>query len=86
MCDGTYQYPTKGGNAIKLDSPLILICGNASIETVYPKAHKFIQARFIETCLDTKGTLPVTVLAPSPKKTRDMEPKDIMDIQKLQEN
>lgn len=28
MCDGTYQYPSKGGASIKLDKPTILICGN----------------------------------------------------------
>ena len=56
MCDGTYQYPIKGGNAEALDKPLIVICGNAPIKTVYPKAHQFITARFIEICLDPEET------------------------------
>jgi hypothetical protein len=52
MCDGTYQYPVKGGNATALNKPIVIICGNAPIKTVYPKAHQFIEARFIELCLD----------------------------------
>lgn len=85
MCDGTYQYPTKGGTAQALDKPIIIICGNAPIEAVYPKAHRFIKARFIEICIDPKETLPVTVFRPPPK-SRDIELKDIKDQETLQAN
>lgn len=85
MCDGTYQYPTKNGTAQTLDKPIILICGNASIETVYPKAHQFIRARFIEIELDPRGTLPVTATRSSPRR-RDIELKDIKDQEPLEAN
>lgn len=85
MCDGTYQYPTKNGTAMTLDRPIILICGNASIESVYPKAHQFIRARFIEIELDPRGTLPVTATRSSPRR-RDIELKDIKDQETLEAN
>ena len=46
MCDGTYAYPTKGGSAIQLSNPYMIICANAPACTVYPNAHPFILARF----------------------------------------
>lgn len=48
MCDGTYPYPRKNGGAIRPDKPIIIICGNASIETVYPKTAHLVHSRFIE--------------------------------------
>lgn len=38
MCDGTYQYPTKGGSSIKLTKPTILICGNKNPQDIYTTA------------------------------------------------
>ena len=38
MCDGTYKYPNKYGGPTRLNAPLVLICANASIDTVYPNA------------------------------------------------
>lgn len=52
MCDGTYAYPVKGSAPIYLDNPVIIICGNASIDTVYPNAAKFIKARFNQVRVD----------------------------------
>ena len=46
MCDGTYAYPSKHGAKVILKNPLIIICGNAPPEQVYPKAHPFILSRF----------------------------------------
>ena len=61
MCDGTLQYPTKGGEPLSLEKPLILICGNASIDSVYPNKGQFLKARFIEICLDPEETPPPQV-------------------------
>lgn len=52
MCDGTYQYPTKSSAATILQQPLLIVCGNASIKSVYPKAHTWVSARFIEVNVD----------------------------------
>ena len=46
MCDGTYAYPSKHGAKVILKNPIVIICGNAPPDQVYPKAHPFIQARF----------------------------------------
>lgn len=51
MCDGTYQYPKKGGNPVQADM-ILLICGNAHPENVYPNAYPFIEARFNVVCVD----------------------------------
>ena len=45
MCDGTYQYPQKGGPA-KTIAAYIIICGNKHPAEVYPNHWPFIQARF----------------------------------------
>lgn len=53
MCDGTYQYPVKGGNAFVLNTPVLLVCGNRSPLDIYDsKHHELIQARFVINCLD----------------------------------
>lgn len=52
MCDGTYQYPTKGAMPTLIRKPLIIIASNRSIVDVYPKFHQFASARFTEICLD----------------------------------
>ena len=38
MCDGTYKYPNKYGGPTRLNGPIVLICANASIDSVYPNA------------------------------------------------
>lgn len=58
MCDGTYAYPTKGGAPVTLDKPLLLICGNAKIEEVYPNAYQYIKARFIQIRVDPAFVAP----------------------------
>lgn len=52
MCDGTYQYPSKGGASIRLKQPTIVICGNKNPEEMYPNAFKYIEARFNVLCAD----------------------------------
>lgn len=54
MCDGNYQYPTKGGQSIKLNKPTLLICGNKHPMDLYPNAYKYIEARFIVINLDNE--------------------------------
>lgn len=54
MCDGTYQYPTKGGTPVQLTQPLIIICGNSPPQEVYPKKHPFVTARFKVIQVDKK--------------------------------
>lgn len=47
MCDGSYQYPIKGvAVPISLKDPILLCCGNAHPETVYPQAWHLIYERF----------------------------------------
>lgn len=58
MCDGTYQYPSKGGQSIKLNKPYILICGNKHPEELYPNAYKYIEARFTVINLDQEEKKP----------------------------
>ena len=45
MCDGTFQYPSKGGNAVRVEM-ILIVCSNAPPHYVYPKAFPFIEARF----------------------------------------
>ena len=64
MCDGTYQYPTKGSSAVRLADPIIVICSNMTPERVYCNAAlkeqaderkqtlSLINARFNVHCLD----------------------------------
>lgn len=47
MCDGTYQYPIKGGDAKGLALTLV-VCGNSAPEQVYPNRYPLVQARFQE--------------------------------------
>ena len=61
MCDGTYQYPNKGSAPTKLDNPIIIVCGNAPIDELYPNKGQFLKARFIEICLDPEETPPPPV-------------------------
>lgn len=49
MCDGTYHYPTKGGNSTRLTKPTIIICSNQPPDSIYPNQLTFLQARFITT-------------------------------------
>lgn len=53
MCDGNYQYPSKGGHAVKCRAT-ILMCGNKNPIELYPKAWKYIDARFNIMCLDVQ--------------------------------
>ena len=48
MCDGTYQYPVKGGSPVQLSTPILIVCANKPPEEVYtdPKNHPLINARF----------------------------------------
>lgn len=46
MCDGTWMYPVKGGTAIMLAEPIILVAANKPIDEVYPNDHLLIKARF----------------------------------------
>jgi Geminivirus Rep catalytic domain. len=54
MCDGTYQYPTKGGSPITCPGVIIVLAGNKPMEEVYtdPKNHPLIKARFNVINLD----------------------------------
>jgi len=56
MCDGNYMYPSKGGHAVKC-SATILMCGNKDPKELYPKAWKYIDARFNVLCLDYDRTI-----------------------------
>lgn len=51
MCDGNYQYPTKGGAAVMCKS-IILVCGNKDPRDLYPNAWQYVDARFNVICLD----------------------------------
>ncbi len=52
MCDGTYMYPSKGGQSIKLTKPTILVTGNKDPREVYPNTYALIEARFNVMCAD----------------------------------
>lgn len=52
MCDGNYQYPSKGGEAIKLKKPLIIICSNKPMQELYPNACVYLEARFNQLNVD----------------------------------
>jgi Geminivirus Rep catalytic domain. len=54
MCDGTYQYPVKGGSPITCPGVIIVLAGNKAMEEVYtdPKNHPLIKARFNVINLD----------------------------------
>ena len=54
MCDGTYQYPIKGGSPITCPGVIIVLAGNKPMEEVYtdPKNHPLIKARFNVINLD----------------------------------
>ena len=54
MCDGTYKYPTKGGQAIKLSKPLIVCCSNKPPSALYPNTYQYLLARFQFINLDPK--------------------------------
>lgn len=51
MCDGTYAYPTKGGNQVRLKKPTIIVCSNLAPGDVYPNCMPYVNARFITTKL-----------------------------------
>ena len=54
MCDGTYQYPAKGGPSVKpTDHPIVIACGNKHPEEMYSNTYKYIEARFNVICVDT---------------------------------
>lgn len=46
ICDGTYPFPTKGGNPVTLKNPILLVGSNKPPEEVYPNDHPLIKARF----------------------------------------
>lgn len=46
MADGTYLYPVKCGRAVKLNDPIIIICGNISPQCLHPNKFNLIEARF----------------------------------------
>ncbi len=47
MCDGSFIYPSKGGTAIKLTKPTIIVMSNLPPEKVYNSdLQAYIQARF----------------------------------------
>lgn len=52
MCDGTWQYPYKGGEPVQLQDPIILVGSNKPPEEVYPNVHKLITARFVVVSLN----------------------------------
>jgi hypothetical protein len=53
MCDGTYQYPRKGADAVSLPGSIVLVCGNVNPLEIYSeKHHPLIKARFEIFCLD----------------------------------
>lgn len=59
MCDGTYQYPFKGG-AAKSVPAVIIICGNKHPQELYPNAWQYIEARFKVVDLGkSKSVIPV---------------------------
>ncbi len=45
MCDGTYQYPSKGGSASRVEM-IVIICANAPPHYVYPNMFRYVEARF----------------------------------------
>ncbi len=59
MCDGTFQYPSKGTHPVQLKKPYIMVCGNKSPETLYPNAWKYLEARFNVICLDDQQQKPI---------------------------
>jgi len=46
MCDGTYQYPLKGGAPVQLKDPVLVVASNKPPEEVYPHQYELINARF----------------------------------------
>jgi hypothetical protein len=46
MCDGTYQYPFKGGSPVQLKDPILVVASNKPPEEVYPHQYELINARF----------------------------------------
>lgn len=53
MCDGTYMYPTKLGQATHLRKPTVIICSNLPPTEVYKQDNiiKYLEARFYITKL-----------------------------------
>ena len=68
----------KGGTAVTLDKPLIIVCGNRSIAEVYPKCQPYIKARFIEVNVDSEIQIHT-----SPPKTPWMFTKRAADLRKM---
>ena len=53
MCDGTYQYPTKGGIQSKVDFATLICCGNVDPAVLFPgDSYQIFSARFKVFCLD----------------------------------
>lgn len=54
MCDGTYQYPTKGGSPVTTPGVILILVGNKKMEECYtnPENHLLLKARFNLICLD----------------------------------
>jgi len=47
MCDGTFQYPSKGGSPVCLQDPIVVVCSNKHPNWVYPNFYELINARFL---------------------------------------
>jgi hypothetical protein len=72
MCDGTYQYPVKGGAARSVKA-YIICTGNKHPATMYPNAWQYIEARFNVFRLDDGPNEPEQdfVLKPGDKRPWD---------------
>ena len=46
MCDGTYYYPTKGGDPVLIPNAILIITGNKDPVDLYPNCWKYISLRF----------------------------------------
>lgn len=48
ICSGSYMIPVKGGEAVRLHSPTVVVCGNKPIVEVYPNLYETVKTRFVE--------------------------------------
>lgn len=83
MCDGTFSYPLKGGQA-KQVAAVIICCGNKHPRDIYPNAWPFVEARFnvIELGAPRVAVASHQVIKqlPKPKPEEEVEiPADLID-------
>lgn len=62
MCDGTYQFPRKGGSPVVCKDITLIICGNKHPKDIYTTTFDYIAARFnvfeLKKAAETIDTVP----------------------------